>query len=157
LRDELQSLEAALPNVASENFAGHLADAVLVLHVAVVAFVIFGQIAIIVGGAFGAQSICNFWFRATHISLIVFIALETTVGATCPLTWLEQLMRRNAGQPTYSESFVQHWLAPLIFFDAPWWAFLALYVFTALVVISLWFLVPPKWPTATSKSTKSLQ
>lgn len=124
---------------------GLLADAVLGLHLGIAAFVVLGQLAIIAGGIIGSKAVRNLRFRLTHLALIVFIAAQTMLGQLCPLTHLEQYLRLRAGQNAYSESFTQHWLTPLLFFDAPWWVFTTLHSVTALVVIATWWLVPPDW------------
>ena len=36
-------------------------------------------------------------------------------GGICPLTWLENDFRRQAGQTGYADSFVEHYLLPLIY------------------------------------------
>ncbi|MGH8078565.1 MAG: DUF2784 domain-containing protein, partial [Lysobacter sp.] len=65
-------------------------------------------------------------------------------GALCPLTTWEQALRRRAGHDTYDESFIEHWLSRLIFFEAPWWAFVAAYTAFALLVLLTWRWVPPR-------------
>jgi hypothetical protein len=44
----------------------------------------------------------------------------------------------------YTESFVAHWLARVLFYDAPWWAFVVAYTAFALLVVGLWVFVPPR-------------
>ena len=124
---------------------GYLADAVLCAHIAVVAFVVLGQVMIVAGGVAGTQWVRNLKFRLAHLLVIVFIAAQTLLGQLCPLTNLEHYFRVNAGQQTYAESFTQHWLTPLIFFDAPWWAFATLHSAAAILVIGSWWLVAPDW------------
>jgi Protein of Unknown function (DUF2784) len=141
-----------LPELASNAVMGSFADAVLCAHVGVAGFVVLGQAAIIAGGLAGQTWVRNFRFRAAHLVLIVFIAVQTSLGQLCPLTELEQFLRQRAGQTAYSESFTQHWLQSLIFFDAPWWTFTALHSFAALVVVGSWLLLPPAWPPLWSKS-----
>lgn len=131
---------------------GHFADAVLCVHVAIAAFVVFGQAAIIAGGLAGHRWVHHFQFRAAHLALIVFIAVQTGLGQLCPLTELEQFLRQRAGQTGYAESFTQHWLQPVIFFDAPWWTFAALHSLAAFVVLGSWLLLPPTWPRQVSRS-----
>jgi len=123
--------------------AAALADAILVVHVGIVAFVIFGALAIIIGRT-RWRWVRGFRWRLTHVLLMAFIALQAWLGALCPLTVWEQVLRRRAGQSVYSESFIEHWLSRLIFFDAPWWSFVAAYSVFAALVIAAWFLVPPR-------------
>jgi len=123
--------------------AAALADAILVVHVGIVAFVIFGALAIIIGRT-RWRWVRGFRWRMVHVLLMAFIALQAWLGALCPLTVWEQSLRRRAGQSVYSESFIEHWLSRLIFFDAPWWSFVAAYSVFAALVIAAWFLVPPR-------------
>lgn len=131
-----------------------LADALLCLHLGIAAFIVLGQLAIVVGGFFGNRAVRNFSFRLTHVLLILFVAGETLLGKRCPLTHLEQYLRLRAGQTGYSESFTQHWLAPLLYIDAPPWFFAALHGIAALVVVGSWWLVPPDWPGAQTRLAK---
>ncbi|GAA5082827.1 DUF2784 domain-containing protein [Lysobacter panacisoli] len=124
--------------------AALLADAILVLHVGIVAFVILGALAIALGGALRWAWVHGFRWRLAHVLLMVFIALQAWLGALCPLTVWEQALRRRAGESVYAESFIEHWLSRLIFFDAPWWAFVAAYTAFAAFVLVLWFVVPPR-------------
>ena len=124
--------------------AGWLADAILALHVGVVAFVVLGTLAILVGGPSGWCWVRGFGFRATHLALMAVIALQAWLGRLCPLTVWEQSLRKRAGQETYGESFIQHWLSRLIFFDAPWWAFVLAYTAFAGLIALCWWRWPPR-------------
>ncbi|HZF96725.1 MAG TPA: DUF2784 domain-containing protein [Pseudoxanthomonas sp.] len=128
----------------SPDLAHVAADLVLALHVGVVLFVVLGQVAILVGGWRGWRWVRGFKFRATHLSLMLVIVLQAWLGRLCPLTVWERALREHAGQQVYAESFVEYWLSRLIFFEAPWWAFVLAYsVFAALVAAS-WFWLPPR-------------
>jgi len=127
----------------SPTLAAALADAILVLHVGIVAFVVMGAVAIFVGCT-RWRWVRGFGWRLLHVLLMTFIALQAWLGSLCPLTVWEQALRRSAGQATYGESFIEHWLSRLIFFDAPWWSFVAAYSAFAALVIAAWFVVPPR-------------
>lgn len=133
------SLDRLPPGVAAA-----LADAVLVAHVVVVAFVVFGLLAIAVGARRGWAWVRDVRWRATHVALMGFVALQAWLGAVCPLTIWEQALRRRAGQPAYETSFIEHWLARLIFFDAPLWVFVAAYTAFAALVALAWVRVRPR-------------
>jgi hypothetical protein len=124
--------------------AGPLADAVLALHVGVVAFVVLGQLAVLAGGWLQWEWVRNPWFRATHLLLMLFVAGQAWLGALCPLTVWEQDLRAIAGEATHGGSFVEYWLSRLIFFRAPWWAFVAAYTAFAALVLASWWWVPPR-------------
>lgn len=119
-----------------------LADLILALHVSIVLFVVGGQALILLGGPLGWAWVRRAGFRFLHLALMGFIVVQTWLGQLCPLTVWEQDLRRAAGQAGYAESFIEHWLARLIFFEAPWSVFVAAYsAFFVLVLLSWW-----RWP-----------
>ena len=124
--------------------AAGLADATLALHVGMVAFVLSGALAIVAGGVLGWRWVRGRAFRITHLALVAVIALQAWMGRLCPLTTWEQALRNRAGQDTYGESFIQHWLSRLIFFDAPWRAFVFAYTAFAGLVAWCWWRWPPR-------------
>lgn len=124
--------------------ARFLADAVLALHVGIVAFVVLGTLGILIGGLRGWAWVRDRRFRIVHLGLLLFIALQAWLGRLCPLTTWEQALRNRAGQATYGQSFIQHWLSRVIFFDAPWWLFVAAYSAFALLILACWWWLPPR-------------
>ena len=122
--------------------AAFLADLVLALHAAVVAYVVVGQALIIAGGLAGWRWIRGWIFRASHLGVMAYVAAQSWLGAVCPLTTLELDLRREAGQATHDQSFIGYWLSRLIFWEAPGWVFVLVYtVFTGVVALSWWW-----WP-----------
>lgn len=121
-----------------------LADAILALHVGIVAFVVLGTLAIVVGGWRRWPWVRHRGFRIAHLALMVFIALQSWAGRLCPLTVWEQALRTRAGQSGYAGSFIEHWLSRAIFFEAPWWSFVAAYTVFAALVVACWWWVPPR-------------
>ena len=121
-----------------------LADAILAVHVAIVAFVVLGAVAIPVGARRQWGWVRGPRWRLLHLALMGFIAVQAWLGALCPLTVWEQALRRQAGGPAYSGSFIEHWLSRLIFFDAPAWAFVLAYTAFVALVLALWRRVPPR-------------
>lgn len=124
--------------------AALFADAILAVHVGIVGFVVLGTLAILAGGPLGWRWVRGRAFRISHLALMVFIALQAWLGRLCPLTGWEQALRQRAGQDAYAESFIQHWLSRLIFFDLPWWTFVAAYTLLALLLLACWRLWPPR-------------
>lgn len=118
---------------------GALADAVLILHVGFVAFVVLGLVVILAGGLRGWRWIRNPWFRSAHLAAIGVVVLQSWFGIICPLTTLEMHLRERAGDVTYEGTFIAHWLQRVLFIQAPLWAFAAGYsVFAAAVAVSWW-------------------
>src|SRR5687768_16117109 len=124
--------------------AGLLADAILLLHVAIVLFVVGGQGLILLGGWRRWHWVRSLRLRLVHAALVVFIALQAWLGQLCPLTVWEQSLRRAAGQDSYAEGFIEHWLGRVLYVQAPWWAFVLAYSAFALLVLASWRWVPPR-------------
>lgn len=120
-----------------------IADVVLAAHACLVAFVVLGTLAILAGGWRGWSWVRNLLLRVVHLALIGWIAVQAWLGVPCPLTIWEQALRARAGQTAYRESFVQHWLSQLIFFDAAPWVFVVAYTTFALLVAACWWWVRP--------------
>lgn len=120
-----------------------LADAVLLLHLAVVAFIVLGLPLILVGGRRGWRWVRRRWLRLLHIAAIAVVVAQAWLGRYCGLTVLESWLRRQAGQPAYERSFVAHWVHRLLYHDAPMWVFALLYTLFGLLVLWAWRRYPP--------------
>lgn len=120
-----------------------LADAVLVLHFAILAFIIIGQVLIVLGGFQQWRWITNPWFRFTHLISIGIVVAQAWLGRLCPLTILEEWLRQQAGGDSYQGSFVQYWLQRLLYYDFPLWTFTVAYSLFAILVVISWFRFPP--------------
>jgi hypothetical protein len=119
------------------------ADVVLILHFAIVVFVVGGLVLIIAGNMRGWHWVNVLWFRLAHLGAIGTVVAESWLGITCPLTTLEIWLRSKAGETVYTVSFVEHWLQRLIFHDAPPWAFALGYSLFGLLVLVIWWHFPP--------------
>ena len=116
-----------------------LADLVFVLHAGVVLFNVGGLLLIVIGGLVGWTWIRQRGFRIAHVALMALVTLEAIFGLTCPLTLLEDALRGVANE----QSFVQRWTMALIYWNAPPWVFVLLYVAFLLAVIGAWVAWPP--------------
>jgi hypothetical protein len=85
-----------------------LADALLVLHGLFILFVL-------AGGALVWR-----WPRLAwlHLPAVAWAAWVAWAGWICPLTPLENELRRAAGQAGYSGGFIEHYLLGLIYPEA---------------------------------------
>ncbi|MFW2403549.1 MAG: DUF2784 domain-containing protein [Gammaproteobacteria bacterium] len=119
---------------------GLLADAVLVVHFAFVAFVVLGFLLMLVGLAAHWRWVRNRTFRIAHLCAIGVVVAQAWLGKICPLTVWENELRRRAGQDAYAETFVQHWLHELLFYDAEPWVFTAIYTVFGVLVLLVWWL-----------------
>jgi len=117
-----------------------LADAVLVVHVLFVLFVVGGQVLILLGWWRDWRCTRQRAFRLLHLIAIGVVVLLTWAGLVCPLTELEDVLRRAHGQPDYRQlGFIAYWLQALLYWRAPSWVFGAIYtLFAGVVVFSFW-------------------
>ncbi|WP_166264608.1 DUF2784 domain-containing protein [Marinobacter caseinilyticus] len=120
-----------------------LADAVLVVHVSLVGFVVLGLVLVVIGNARHWGWVNNVWFRLLHLAVIFVVVAEAWLGVVCPLTTLEMWLRTQADAPVYGGSFVAHWLQELLYYDAPAWVFGVAYTVFALLVVASWRYFPP--------------
>jgi len=122
-----------------------LADAVLLLHFGVVSFVIGGLVLVVAGNMSGWAWVNGLWFRFAHLLAIGIVVVQAWLGKVCPLTALESWLRVKAGSPSYSKSFVEHWVQHLLFYEAPFWLFTLAYTVFGLLVIASWWYFPPRY------------
>lgn len=120
-----------------------LADAVLALHVSIVAFVVLGLLLILIGNLRSWAWVNRLWFRLLHLAAIAIVVAEAWLGLTCPLTTLEMWLRQQARMGHYNGSFIEHWLQQVLYYDAPGWLFTAAYSLFGLCVIVTWWRFPP--------------
>ncbi len=86
-------------------FSRMAADLVLALHLGFILFVILGGLLVLRFPRIAYLHIpAAFWGAFVEIS-----------GRICPLTTWENDFRRSAGESGYAESFVEHYLVPIIY------------------------------------------
>jgi hypothetical protein len=81
------------------------ADAILATHLAFVLFAVFGALLILR------------WPRLAwlHIPAVVWAAFVEFNGTICPLTPLEVILRRQAGEAGYGGGFIDHYFMSLLY------------------------------------------
>src|SRR3954462_10094771 len=92
-----------------------LADIVVAVHIAFMAYVIFGELLTIVGIIRSWPWIRNFWFRVSHLACILVVAAESLLEIPCPLTVWQKALLAAAGRPVDEQSFVGQVLNTLMF------------------------------------------
>ena len=121
------------------------ADLILVVHVLFVAFVVIGQLLVLLGGWYRWHWVRNLCFRLAHLLAIGVVVVQAWLGVLCPLTHWEMALRERAGEPGYQGSFVAHWLHQLLYFQAPAWVFTCIYTLFGLLVLASWWWVRPRF------------
>lgn len=123
-----------------------LADLVALVHAAFIAFVVIGFALIAVGAAMRWRWTRDFWFRLLHLLAIAFVCAESAAGYVCPLTLLEDSLRRFGGGAGYPHDFIGYWIDRLIFFDFPPAVFMAAYLLFGAAVMAVFIWSPPRMP-----------
>ena len=120
------------------------ADAILVIHVLFVVFVIIRLVLIFIGKFLSWTWVRNPWFRLAHLLGIAVVVLQSWLGVICPLTDWEMALRTKAGDSVYAVSFISHWLETLLYYQAPAWVFVVCYSAFGILVVVSWFWVRPR-------------
>ncbi|HJU23391.1 MAG TPA: DUF2784 domain-containing protein [Casimicrobiaceae bacterium] len=81
------------------------ADAVLIAHLAFIAFVMAGALL-----AFRWRAVL-----AAHVPAVAWAIFVEATGTICPLTYVENAFRAAAGASGYSNDFVEHYLLGAIY------------------------------------------
>lgn len=106
------------PPAAVNPWYGYAADALVVLHFAFMAFIVFGQLAIIIAAGFKWQWGRNPWFRFIHLASILFVVYEALMGIRCPLTVWEGELRGYTGvEMNSSDTFIGQMFHGWLFWD----------------------------------------
>ena len=83
------------------------ADAIVALHFAFVVFVVLGGLLVLR------------WARVAwlHVPAVIWGAVVEFTGWICPLTPLENRLRRAAGETGYQGDFIAHYILPMLYPD----------------------------------------
>jgi hypothetical protein len=81
------------------------ADAVLLLHVAFILFATFGAL----------LALHWRWAPLVHLPAAGWAMYVELAGQLCPLTTLENYLLQRSGDFGYSDSFIDHYLIPLLY------------------------------------------
>jgi hypothetical protein len=114
------------------------ANLTAVVHLAFIAFVIFGTV-------LGRRR--RTW-KYLHIGAMAYgVAIEIFYWA-CPLTYLEQYLRRQAGHGIYDEPFIAHYANKVMYVEVPQGLLIALAAAVLLINGSLYFRWARRRPVA---------
>ena len=82
-----------------------LADLIIILHLGFIVFATLGGLLLFK------------WPRLAwlHLPAVIWGAITEFMGLICPLTPLEIWLRQQAGAEPYQDSFISHYLVPLIY------------------------------------------
>jgi hypothetical protein len=118
-----------------------LADAIILLHLGIVAF----NAAMLLLVPIGARR----WkwvryrpIRLVHLAMMIFIAVQALLGRHCPLTLVETALRDDAP----ARAFLMRLVETVLYWPLPLEFFAALYLACAVWTLALWVLVRPALP-----------
>jgi hypothetical protein len=122
------------------------ADLIALIHAGFIAFVVVGQLLIIIGLIARWRWVRNFFFRAIHLACILYVVAEAWLGVECPLTRWEYILRRAADPGLQTRGFIGIWVDRLCFFSGPTWVFTLAYTLFGAAVLMTFIVGPPRWP-----------
>lgn len=121
-----------------------LADTIVVIHFIWILFMLAGFILTVIG--FWQKRFFDRWvFRTIHLFGILYVSLLALMGKYCPLTILENILRRKYSPfLSYPGSFIIHYLERLVYPEVNPLIILIPTTFIALFTISVFIIKPPK-------------
>jgi Protein of Unknown function (DUF2784) len=85
-----------------------LADIVIVIHFAFIAFAVMGAALLLIRRV-------PRWIAFVHVACAAWASYVMFSGRICPLTPLENYLRRLGGEAGYSQSFIERYLFGVIY------------------------------------------
>jgi len=82
-----------------------MADFVVLTHLAFIAFALLG----------GLLALRWRWIPWVHLPAVFWAATVAAFGWLCPLTPLENALRRASGSAEYSGSFIEFYIVPILY------------------------------------------
>jgi hypothetical protein len=114
---------------------------ILALHLAVIAFNVFGLVAIPLGAWLGWRFVRILWWRLLHLASLAVVAAQAIAGRPCFLTLWQQALAGASGRET---PLIMGWVNRMVFWPLPMWVFTALYLAVFAYVVALFWWVPPR-------------
>jgi hypothetical protein len=116
-----------------------IAQVILYVHFAIIAFNVLGLIVIPLGAWAGWRIVRICWLRLLHLGIMAIVAGQALAGRACFLTIWENELTGNFTAP---EPMVAHWVDGLIYWHIPIWGFAIFYSALFLYLVALTALVP---------------
>jgi Protein of Unknown function (DUF2784) len=116
-----------------------LANAILAVHLAVIAFNVAGLIVIPLGAWLGWRIVRVGWLRLLHLALLAVVVAQALAGRACILTIWQNELTGNRQMP---EPMVMRWVDRVIYWNLPIWVFALIYSFVFLYVVALSVFIP---------------
>jgi hypothetical protein len=122
-----------------------LADLIRIVHFLWVLAIVLPIPLIWIGSKRNWSWIRNPVYRLIHLSMIGIVVAESVLGAICPLTlWENVLRKQDLQEPLDGSSFIADWVGRVLYFDFPAWIFTSVYILMGAVIALQYVLVPPR-------------
>lgn len=131
------------------------ADLTVCLHLGYVLFIVLGQVGVMAGAIRGWKWVRNTKFRLLHLIGILVVIAESWLGITCPLTTLENHLRRESGGAAYEGDFIASCVHDTLFFECAPWVFTTIYSLFGLAVVVTLIVCPPRFSRTESPSSET--
>ncbi len=116
-----------------------LAQIILYVHFAIIAFNVLGLVVIPLGAWLKWRIVRIAWLRLLHLGIMAVVAGQALVGRACFLTIWEDELTGNRSAPA---PLIAHWVDGLIYWNIPIWGFAILYSALFLYLAALTVMVP---------------
>ena len=117
-----------------------LAEAVLAAHLLVIAFNVFGLVAVPLGAWLRWRFVRIAWWRWLHLASMAVVAVQALAGRACFLTILQNRLQGGQGG---AAPLIMTVVNRLIYWPLPIWVFGAAYVALFAYAIALMWIAPP--------------
>ncbi len=116
-----------------------LAEAILGIHLAIIAFNILGLIVIPLGAWLGWRLVRIAWLRLLHLGVLAIVAGQALANRPCFLTIWQNSLAGNVKTPP---PLMMRWVNGIVYWPVPIWGFAIIYSAVFLYVLALTVLVP---------------
>ena len=110
---------------------------ILAVHLFIIAFNLFGLLAVPLGAWRGWNWVHRPFWRLLHLASLAVVALQALLGRACFLT-----LWQAAAEGGSKEPLVMRWVNALIYWPLPLWAFTLIYLGVFAYALVLLWLVP---------------
>jgi hypothetical protein len=116
-----------------------LAQIILYVHFAIIAFNVLGLVVIPLGAWLNWRIVRIAWLRLLHLGIMAVVAGQALAGRACFLTIWENELTGNRSAPA---PLIAHWADRLVYWNIPIWGFAIFYTALFLYLVALTALVP---------------
>lgn len=112
---------------------------VLAVHLSIIAFNLFGLVAVPLGALRGWRFVHAPLWRLMHIASLGITAAQAALGRVCFLTFWQAVLSEEPGG---TEPLIMGFVNSLIYWPLPMWAFTLIYIAVFAYALALLWLVP---------------